>query len=241
MKRSLFLGSADISDLLQYVGKVISTSGKKVLLVDGTTEKYIQYNTPTPMANSQMKVIEFDGFDVAIGYETFKEVETFLTKNDYDQLIVHCSNVSFMSKEEFNSFHTKYIAVTPEKMSIDKTIDLVKVLFRKETSNGQGPKTDVTKISVNHVEGNIAEDYLEAILTDLPISWSEESFELLHDEVDYVTKINNQHQGKINIRRLSKNYKEIIKRITAEISELEASLLKNSMKEITRRSFAWGK
>ncbi|WP_408895362.1 hypothetical protein [Paenibacillus taichungensis] len=241
MKRSLFLGSADISDLLQYVGKVISTSGKKVLLVDGTTEKYIQYNTPIPMSTEQMKIVEFDGFDVAVGYETFKEIESLVAKNGYEQLIVHCSNVAFMSKEEFNSFHTKYIAVTPEKMSIDKTVDLVKMLFGKGPSDSKGPTTDVTKISVNHVEGNIAEDYLETILTDLPISWSEEPYELLHDEIDYVTKINNQHQGKINIRRLSKNYKGIIKKITAEISELETSLLKTSMKELMRRSFAWGK
>ncbi|MEK4372325.1 hypothetical protein [Paenibacillus sp. FSL R5-0473] len=241
MKRSLFLGSADISDLLQYVGKVISISGRKVLLVDGTTEKYIQNNTPTPMTTSQMKVVEFDGFDVAVGYETFDEIETLVAKNDYEQLIVHCSDISFLNKEEFNSFHTKYIAATPEKMSIDKTVDLVKVLFGKEHSDGKSPKTDVTKISVNHVEGNIAEDYLETILTDLPISWSEEPFELLHDEIDYVTKINNQHQGKINIRRLSKNYKGIIKKLTAEISELETNLIKSSMKELTRRSFAWGK
>lgn len=39
MKLALFIGATDITDLLHYTSKVITTTGKRVLLVDGTDEQ----------------------------------------------------------------------------------------------------------------------------------------------------------------------------------------------------------
>ncbi|MGV2887627.1 hypothetical protein [Paenibacillus taichungensis] len=241
MKKALFLGATDISDLLQYVSKVIAVSGKKVLLVDGTNEKYIQYGTP--MASSKLDVFEFEGFDVAVGYDKFSELETFLDKNhQYEHLIVHCDKNSFMSKEDLNKFEIRYVATSLEKMSIEKTVEVMTSIFGQvEQTDESSTKMPFTQLFVNNVETNMADDYLEMILGPLPISWSEEPYELFYDEVDYATKINNQNEGKINLRRLSRNYKKVVQFISEEISGLEVKEIKPAMKQVMRRSFAWGK
>jgi len=241
MKKALFIGSVDISDLLLYVSKIITTSGKKVLLVDGTTEKYIQYNTPKP--SSKLSIVEFDGFDVAVGYNTFKEIETYLVQNQqYEQLIVHCSNVSFVQKADLNKFDFKYIATSQEKISLDKTVEYLASIFgTSKTKDNDSENIQFSQVFVNYTDANMAQDYLETVLGTLPVSWSEEPYEILYDEVDYSTKINNQHEGKINIRRLSRNYKKIIQRISEEIAGLELKEIKPAMKQVMRRSFAWGK
>lgn len=242
MKKALFIGATDISDLLQYVSKVIATSGKKVLLVDGTNEKYIQYGTPLPSSN--LKIVEFEGFDVAIDYKNLSEIEKFLDNNQqYEQLIVHTDICSFVTKEDLDKFDCKYIATSQEKVSIDKTVEVMNSIFDQYENDEEGnnSKFHFTKLFVNNVDSNIAQDFLEVILGPLPITWSEEPFELLYDEVDYATKINNQHEGKINIRRLSRNYRNVLQKISEEISGLEVKEVKPAMKQVMRRSFAWGK
>lgn len=240
MKRALFIGATDISDLLQYVSKVIAASGKKVLLVDGTHEKYIRYGTPLP--NSKLSIVACEGFDVAIGYEYFSEIERYLDSNPvYEQLIIHCDKSSFMSKDDLHTFEPRYVAVSQEKMSIDKTIEVMTSIFdpSKKAKEERGQRVSFTKILLRYVDANMAQDFLELILSPLPITWSEEPFEFLYDEVDYAIKINNQHEGKINIRRLSRSYKKMLQKISVELSGLEVQEVKLAMKRVMRRSFTW--
>lgn len=240
MNRALFVGATDISDLLQYISKVIATSGKKVLLVDGTSEEYIRYGTPMPSPN--MNVVEFEGFDVAVGYDNLSDIESFLENNQqYDQLIVHCSKKSFLNKSDLNKFEFKFVATSQEKISIERTVEVINSIFNLSDSEENELNISFTQIYVRQVDANMAEDYLGVILESLPIAWSEESYELLFDDGDYAIKVNNQNDGKINIRRLSRNYKKVVQMISEKISGLEVGKVKPAMKHVMRRSFAWGK
>jgi hypothetical protein len=238
LKTALFIGAADISDLLQYLSKVISVSGKKVLLVDGTEEKYIRYGTPLP--SETLKVVEFEGFDVAVGFETLTELDGYLAEHpQYDTVILHFSGNKFLGKGDLSRFEAKYIATTSEKMSIDKTVRAIRTLF--EGTSKEDPHVEFTRIAVNSVESNIAYDYLESVLSSLPIEWAEDVIELFFDEVDLTVKINNQHNGKINIRKLSRNYKRVIQELSEKLTDLQEREIKPAMKQIMRRTFAWGK
>jgi hypothetical protein len=233
VKYALFVGASDISDLLQYISKVITSLGRKVLLVDATTEKYIYYGTPIP--DKQMKLIDFEEFDIATGHSTLRELKESISENPrYDHVIIHCSILGFLNREDLSKIENKYVAVTQEIWSIQKTAEVMESLF-----NGKGKELNnefFTKIYANNVETNIADNYLETILSNLHIGWSDEPFELLYDEIDYATKINNQHNGKLNIRKISKNYKNIIHHICKEITDLESKAIKMAMKSSMRRS-----
>jgi hypothetical protein len=238
VKYALFVGASDISDLLQYISKVITTSGRKVLLVDATIERFIFYGTPIP--DKQMKLIDFENFDIATGYSTLSELKKSISDNlRYDHVIIHCDILGFLNRKDLSKIENKYVATTQEIWSIQKTAEVMESLFdgnEKESNN-----EFFTKIFVNNVETNIADNYLETILSNLHIGWCDEPFELLYDEIDFATKINNQHNGKLNIQKISKNYKNIIHHICKEITDLESKAIKMAMKNSMRRSKIWVK
>ncbi|AOZ91109.1 hypothetical protein [Paenibacillus crassostreae] len=233
MKYGLFIGVSDISDLIHYLSKVITNAGQKVLLVDATLEKYTLLGTPIP--NKDMKVIDFEGFDVVSGFSNLSDLEQFLSEiNTYNQVIIHCGTPYFLKHEELLRIDKKYVAVTAENWSIQKTVEIMKSFYEDEKGNNRSDH--YTKISLNNVDTSIADNYLETVLSDCTISWAEEPFELLFDEIDYATKINNQHQGKINMKKLSKNYKHVIQLLTKELTNLNDKDIKKAMKLAMRRN-----
>ncbi|WP_438350946.1 hypothetical protein ACP8HI_10020 [Paenibacillus sp. FA6] len=232
MKYALFVGVSDISDLLQYISKVITSSGRKTLLVDATVERFIYYGTPIP--DPKMKLIEFEGFDVTGDYSILSDLETSISANNrYDHVIIHCSTPNFLNRDDLTKIENKYVAATTEKWSIEKTVEVLESFFNEE---GKSSIEFFSKIIVNSVDSNIADDYLETVLSNLPLGWSDEPFELIFDEIDYAMKINNQHNGTINIRKLSKNYKRVVHRISKEITGLDDKDMKTAMKLAMRRS-----
>ncbi|MCM3130593.1 MULTISPECIES: hypothetical protein [unclassified Paenibacillus] len=238
MKNALFIGSTDISDLLQYASKILTVSGKKVLLVDGTEERYIRYGTPLP--NENIKVVEFEEFDVAVGFEDIKELDEYLVEHhQYESIILHFSGNKFLEWNDFQRFDHKYIATSSEKMSLDKTIRSLQTLYEETEKDEQ--QIQFTKIVVNGIESDLASEYLETVLGPLPIKWAEEVIELYFDEIDYSIKVNNQHEGKINIRKLSRHYKRALEDLSEALSDMETREMKAVMKQVIRRSYGWGK
>lgn len=239
MKFVLFMAPVDVSDLLQYLSKVISVSGKRVLLVDLTEEKFIHHGT-AQLSNVNLNIIDFEGFDVAINFKSLSEMDEYLAGNKYDFVIIHYNKTDMIYQSDLSRFEQKYIATSNEKISLDKTACIMDSLFGNANKEDNS-FVEFTKVQVNYVESDVSDDYLETILTSYPITWSEEMYQLFYDEVDLALKINNQHEGKINIRKLSKNYKRVIQDLAIELTDLNPRETKQLMKDIMRRNFAWGK
>ncbi|MEC0090909.1 hypothetical protein [Paenibacillus macquariensis] len=238
MNTTIFFGSCDISDLLQYTCKILSTTGKRVLLVDNTLEQYIYYGSQ--IHHGELKLSENDGFEIAHGFHKLSDLEVFLTKIEkYDQVIIHCTDPNFLSKSDLQKFNKKYVAVNNERIVLEKTVEFLNELFSSK-GIGDGP-IQLTKLVVNQVPCNIAEDYLESVLGKYPIAWSDESYEMLFDEIDFVSKINNQHSGQNNINRLSRLFKKTLIKLSEEISGLEKKEIKSAFKQAKRRKIVWGK
>lgn len=232
MKLALFIGATDITDLLHYTSKVITTTGKRVLLVDGTDEQYIRYGTPLP--NETLKVVEFEGFDVAIGFKEINELEVFLAEEPaYDHVIVQISEPKFLGNYDLSRFENRFISTTSEKRSIEKTLTVLHALL-DGTENES--KFEFMRIAMNRVETDIADDYLETLLSSYPIEWVDEVIEIFFDEDDYRNKINYQHSGKINIRRLSRSYKNAIQDICEKLTGLGPREIKRTFKISKRRT-----
>ncbi len=224
--------------MLQYTCKILSAAGKRVLLIDNTIERYIYYGTQNN--NSELKLTENDGFEIAHGFLKLSELERFLTNNEqYDQVLIHCSDPKFLSKLNLYKFNKKYVAVNNERIVLEKTVEYLNELFSSKGED-DGP-IQLTKLVVNHVPCDIAEDYLESVLGNFPIVWSDESYEILFDEIDYASKINNQHSGQNNMNRLSHVFKKTLMKLSEEISGLEEKEIKLAFKQAKRRNRVWGK
>ena len=73
MKKIGFVGVYDKADLILSIAKVLNIVGKKVLIVDNTLNQKCKYVVPV-INPTKSYITEFDGIDVAVGFESTKDV-----------------------------------------------------------------------------------------------------------------------------------------------------------------------
>ena len=76
MKKIVFIGSYDKTDMLLYVAKILTMMGKKVILIDTTILKKSRYIVPT-MVQQKQYITTYEDIDVAIGFESFGAIQKY--------------------------------------------------------------------------------------------------------------------------------------------------------------------
>ncbi|WPP42236.1 hypothetical protein SK066_04570 [Paenibacillus hunanensis] len=238
MKYSLFLGSADISDLLIYLSKFLQTAGRRVLLVDASTEGFIRYNTPI-VANGE-GVSEYDEFDIGYAFTTFAEMKHQLDREQqYDHVLVLCSQPDFIRMDDLESFKQRFVVMSPERRSLERAMELMSLILAKRDATQ--PRVPFCRLFVQQVDSGLAEDYMEQLLGCLPIVFEESSFTIPFDEADYMQKIVNQNSNTVSIKRISRPLRTAIQQMAGNVSELDNQELKSYTKKLSRRSQpVWG-
>ncbi|MFD1886677.1 hypothetical protein [Paenibacillus wenxiniae] len=238
MKYSLFLGAADISDLLIYLSKFLQMAGRRVLLVDASTEGFIRYNTPI-IANEE-GVSEYDEFDIGYAFTDFAEMkQQFDEEQQYDHVLVLCSQPDFIRMNDLESFKQRFVVISPERRSLEKVMELMGVMLEKRDVTQ--PRIPFCQLFVQQVDSGLAEDYTEQLLGYLPIVFEESSFTIPFDEADYMQKIMNQNSSTVSIKRISRPLRTAIQQMAGNVSELDNQELKSYTKKLSRRSQpVWG-
>jgi len=234
MKKILFIGAADKSDLLLSICKVLASSGSRVLLVDGTVGKKLRYSINH--FKDDQAVIEFEGFDVSLSFGNISEVEGYLNEQDqneqYDTLIVDTDANDFLTYADYKNANMRIIVTSYEKYCMDQNEVIISSIYSTDDKPGQ---VEVDRIIVNSVECGIDEDYLNMQLANYYIIWPEESFYLPFDEVNYAIKIRNQHNKRINFKRVSRAYLSVIGEISQKILDCDKKTVKTAIKLAQRR------
>jgi hypothetical protein len=233
MKRMLFAGACDKSDLLLYVSKLLTKLDLKVLLVDATNEQ--QYNYSIAKVDNEYKITEFEEFDVASGFSSWEELETYFQSQQeklafYSYLIVDTDNPDSIAK--WGEIEHHMLVTNLEKRCLHQNVELIKSLF--ETKD----KTTLVrffKVILQAVDCGIDEEYIEAMYSEFPIQWTEPSYAVYLDDVDYATKIENQYNSHLQIKTLSKPFKEVIMDLVELISGLKEQEIKAAWKQAERR------
>ena len=70
MKKIGFIGAFDKTDLILYVARILVELQKKVLIIDSTILGRARYTVPS-ISPSKCYVTEFEGMDVAIGFDNY--------------------------------------------------------------------------------------------------------------------------------------------------------------------------
>ncbi|WP_458120034.1 hypothetical protein [Paenibacillus sp. Z6-24] len=238
MNYTLFLGSTDISDLLVYLSKFLQTAGKRVLLVDASAEGFIRYNTP--ILQTGTGVSEYDQFDIGYEFTSFRHMqEQVENAQEYDHAIVLCSTPDFIGEMDWDRFDQRFIAISSERRSLEKTVELLEEMFADRAENLL--RIGFTRVLFQQVDNGLAEDYLEQLLDRLPIRFEEQSFAVPFDEMDYMQKILNQNSSSISIKRISREFRNVIQEIAGSVSQLNPSELKTYTKKMSRRNQpVWG-
>ncbi|MBL0385846.1 hypothetical protein JJB07_04210 [Tumebacillus sp. ITR2] len=232
MKKMLFAGACDKSDLLLYIGKVLALADQKVLIVDATREHLYQYSVPN--IDREYHVTEFEGFDVANGFTSYESLQTYMDAEQekldaYDCLLIDTDRPDAVAT--WGEIEHYALVTTYEKRTVRANQDLIEGIFSARRDESE---VLFQKVILREVDCQINEEYVESTISEYPIQWSDPSYPVFFDDVDFAVKIENQFNERLAMKRLSKPFKQGIQDLALLISGLPDSDIKKALKQAER-------
>lgn len=198
MKTIGFLGAYDKLDLLLYTAKILTLSGKKVLLVDSTTTQKTRYIVPA-IRPTKSYITEFEEFDVAVGFKNLEEIQAYQgTELKYDIVLLDIDSAEAVknydiTKNDKNCFVTGFDLYSLKKgvellAALPEANDIIKILF----------SVNMTK------EEN---EYLDYLASMHNVKWNNVILNFPIEVANYSVTIENQYLSRIKMRKVSSHYK----------------------------------
>ncbi|MBP1903406.1 hypothetical protein J2Z32_000018 [Paenibacillus turicensis] len=227
MKQILFIGMTDKTDLLFYISNLVALKFK-VLLVDAT--KHHNYEYTYPKLEMEASIIQHDLFDITERVADKNQLEAIVANTDesYDYI--------FIDLDDFKSIHEWYgadhyvLVTTYDNREIQRNLVLLEALFDGETIEDEIPFTRL----ICEAGQTFHEDYLDTVYEKLPIIWSD-TLVYYPDERDITARINNQGRAKLDVSRLSKEYKKVLIQLAASIVDLNFNDVRQWWRQLERR------
>lgn len=229
----MFAGACDKSDLVLYIGKLLAIADQKTLVIDATQEQIYRYSVPR--IDADYPITEFEGFDVANGFYCLGDLQTYMEEQQerfdaYDCVLIDTDRTD--SVAQWGDVQHYTLVTTYDKRTIRKNQALIEAIFFPRTDT----ETEVLfqKVILREVDCQINEEYVESTISEYPIRWSEPSYPVFFDDVDYAVKIENQFNERLAMKRLSKPFKQGIQDLALLLSGLPESDLKKALKQAER-------
>lgn len=225
MKKIGFIGAFDKTDLIVYLARILTEIGKRVLVIDTTILQKARYIVPY-IAPTKFYVTEYEGIDVAVGFEDLEAINGYIgnIENEYDIVLIDIDSYEKFDSFEMMNSEKMYFVTAFDNFSLKKGIEIIgtmrekikmkKILFEKEI-----------------IEEN--DEYLNLLTLTYPIEWDEEKIYFPYDQGDLTAIIENQRVTKIKLKNLSEEYIAALFALTQEIiPEVKTGLIKKAFKNI---------
>lgn len=230
MRKIGFIGAYDKTDFILYIAKILVEMGRKVILVDGTLTQKAKYIVPA-IKPSKTYVTEFEGIDIAVGFENFDNIKQYLALPkmvdlSYDIALVDLDTVDGVKNFELETFEQKYFVTSFDMYSIKRGL---------ESISGITTTINATKILFSKEALKEEDEYLNFLSLGSKIVWEEERIYLPFEVGDQTVIYNNQRVSKIKFKKLSNQYKEGLMYISSKILEdTESNLIRKVFKKIEK-------
>lgn len=202
MKKYAFIGGYDKLEMLLFLGKIATLSGKKVLIIDSTVPQKARYVVPV-MNPTQKYITTFEDIDIAVGFYNFNEIMEYTYNNtlDYDMVILDID-----TPEAYIDFEIQSI----DEHCFVTGFDLYSIRTGIETLQAIQTPTRVTKVYFTRDMLPEEDEYIMALSQNLQVIWNEDIIFFPFERGDRNILNTNQRFAKIKIRGLSKEYIESI-------------------------------
>ncbi len=212
MKKIGFIGAYDKTDMVVYVGKILTTLKQKVLIVDSTLNQKAKYIVPV-INPTTTYITEYEEMDVAVGFSDMEEIKRYLglpqgKALEYDYVLIDVDNIKHFNSFELQFAEKNYFVTSFDMFSLKKglevlielqeTVSLTKVIFAK----------DILKED---------DDYLNFLARDFKVIWNEYRVYFPMDMADFSAIAENQRLAKVKFRKLSIAYKEGLAYLTSDM------------------------
>lgn len=206
MKKAIFIGDRDKTDLLFYTAKTLAESGLRVLIVDATALRSYEFSYPALDVPGQPQ--EYDGFEVWIPARD----EQAFAHADYD-FVLYDTDDPFRVAELPEADH-RLLVLGCEQTSIRRSVRLLESFFAER------PLSELSAFHKVWIEEarEPGETYINEQLEAFPIDWKE-SFVYYPDERDLAVKIGNQYSSRLKLKGLSAEMKKAVQGIVSVLLE----------------------
>ena len=194
------------------VAKILTTTKKKVLIVDATILQKSRYIVPV-INPTKMYVTEYEDIDVAIGFSNFDDIKKYLGTPEeqelgYDIVFVDTDNIQGYRQFDLQDAEKKYFVTSFDLYSLKKGL---------ETLTGLENMTSLTKVYFSKDMLKEDDDYLNYLSKEYKIIWEEEKIYFPIENGDLSVIYENQRLAKVGFRKLSIQYKDGLAYIAEQI------------------------
>lgn len=224
MKKIGFIGAFDKTDLILYISKILVELKQKVLMIDTTITQKARYTVPS-IAPSKCYVTEHEGIDVAVGFKSLDEIESYLGTSEfkYDFILIDVDSNKEMHKMELNTGSKNYFITGFDSYSLKRGLEII----------GQSQdKVIMTKVLFSRYMLDEEDDYLNFLSFYYAVQWEKKKVYFPLEIGDSTIMIENQRSARIKFKELSAEYREglysLVCNIAPELNKGEIrKILKN--------------
>lgn len=212
MKKIGFIGAYDKTDLLLNISKILTTIGKKVIIIDSTLNQKAKY--VVPVINPTVSyVTDFEDIDVAVGFNDIPTLKDYLgieEKDDlpYDIMLIDADAEQCIEKFNLNEADKNYFVTAFDLYSLKKGLEILSGLKKPIT---------LTKILFSKEMLKEEDDYLNFLSLGYKVNWSDYRIYFPVENGDWSVLAENQRVAKIKFKKLSMQYKDSLIFIAEEI------------------------
>lgn len=242
MKCIGFIGKTNKTEIVQYIGKIISAYGKKVIVVDATSIQRTRYTVPTIMGTDiqNQYVVQHDSIDIAVGFSNMLELKKYLLAkgedfNEYDYVLVDTDVEEMIEEYDLKSANNLFFVSSFDKFDVQKGVELLMFICASKRRAEPEGTLNIEKV-LYYSEINTADSkYIDRLSENLPINWGK-TINYPYDQGDLSVNIQNQYASKLDLRYLTSSYKSALMQTVKVITGEEESSIKKAIKNIERNA-----
>ncbi|WP_434750756.1 hypothetical protein [Paenibacillus amylolyticus] len=230
----IFAGLCEKNDLMLYLCKILASTGKRVLLVDGTLQQ--KYGYCVGDHQQSLRIVEFEGFDIACHFVTGVAVEQHLqmsgeTLDSYDYVLYDMETLHFASRNLWLAADVRVWVSDYERYNLERGKGWLEQLLNKQELPEE---LTFQRMLIHGVDCRLEAHYLWAYLEGSPFQWTGESLILPWDELSAAVKLENEHHRCVQLGPLSRNYKKSLCRVVEQLTGWENVDSRRAIKEAGR-------
>lgn len=162
-----------------------------------------RYIVPT-IEPSKKYITEFEGIDVAVGFESFEDIKAYLGISEKNELEYDIVLIDTDMEERVISYEIENC----EKIYFTTSFDMYSIRRGIESISGIKSIISATKVLFSKEASKAENDYLNYLSAGSNINWDNEIIYMPFELGDQTVIYKNQRVSKIKLKGLTKQYKE---------------------------------
>ena len=210
MKKVAIIGGYDKSDLIIYIAKILTVSGKRVLFIDTTLMQKTRYIVPT-MTPAKKYVTTYDGIDIAVGFDNMQDLKEYFSVDGelkYDFILADIDSPEGYSDFEFSQIDMHFFVTSFDVFSLQRGVNVLK-FFRATTV--------VTKVLFTRDPESEEKEYLDFVTMSYKVKWKDDVIYFPFETSDLYAIYANQRFSKVRFDNLSVDYMDCLAFLTEQL------------------------